>query len=151
MPDHCVLDHIVSLEIFSSSPFLSKTFSKFTPRLLNFCNLLCRHSTFSLSPVDVDDSVLVDKLKDVGGVHEDADGADGGDEEEEPQLSSIDDHGHVLPVLSDLKQSRVNNEHCYLKNLIISNCLKCLNICTLIEHGCGRDASRKVSVLKGNI
>ena len=69
---------------------------------------LWRHSTFSLSPVDVDDSVLVDKLKDVGGVHEDPDGADGGDEEEEPQLGSVDHHGHVLPVLSDLKQSRVN-------------------------------------------
>ena len=69
---------------------------------------LWRHSTFSLSPVDVDDSVLVDKLKDVGGVHEDPDGADGGDEEEEPQLGSVDHHGHVLPVLSDLKQSRLN-------------------------------------------
>ena len=104
MPDHCVLDHIVSLEIFSSSPFLSKTFSKFTPRLLNFCDLLCRHSTFSLSPVDVDDSVLVDKLENVGGVHEDADSADGGDEEEKPQLCSVHHHCNVLPVLSDLKE-----------------------------------------------
>ena len=62
---------------------------------------------FSLSPVDVDDPVLVDKLKDVGGVHEDADGADGGDEEEKPQLGSVDHHGHVLPILSDLKQNRM--------------------------------------------
>ena len=43
MPDHCVLDHIVSLEI-SSSPFLLKTFSKFTLRLLlDFCDTALFH------------------------------------------------------------------------------------------------------------
>ena len=41
----------------------------------------------------------------MGRVHEDADGADGGDEEEKPQLGSVDHHGHVLPILSDLKQN----------------------------------------------
>ena len=59
--------------------------------------------SFSLSPVDVDDAVLIDKLEDVGSVHEDADSADGGDEEEKPQLGAVDHHRHVLPVLADLK------------------------------------------------
>ena len=63
--------------------------------------------SFSLSPVDVDDAVLIDKLEDVGSVHEDADGADGGDQEEKPQLGSVDHHGHVLPILSDLEKGRI--------------------------------------------
>ena len=52
--------------------------------------------------VDVDDAVLVDILEDVRRVHENADGAGGGDGEEEVQLQTVDHHRHVLPVLADL-------------------------------------------------
>ena len=76
----------------------------------------------------------------MGGVHEDADGADGGDEEEEPQLGSVDHHGHVLPVLSDLQQSRVN--FAISKNLIFSNSTSTY-ICALIEQGCGRQKMKE--------
>ena len=65
--------------------------------------------SFSLSPVDVDDAVLIDKLEDVGSVHEDADGADGGDQEEKPKLGSVHHHRHVFPVLADLKRNVSRN------------------------------------------
>ena len=65
--------------------------------------------SFSLSPVDVDDAVLIDKLEDVGSVHEDADGADGGDQEEKPQLGTVHHHRHVFPVLADLKRNVSRN------------------------------------------
>jgi hypothetical protein len=60
----------------------------------------------SLSPIDIDDLVLVDKLKDVGRVHEDADGADGGDQEEYPELGTVHHHCHKLPVFSYLQAGK---------------------------------------------
>jgi hypothetical protein len=35
-------------------------------------------------------------------VHEDADGADGGDQEEDPQLGAVHHHRHKFPVFSYL-------------------------------------------------
>ncbi len=54
--------------------------------------------------VDVDDLVLVYVFEDVRGVHEDADGADGGDDEEDVQLQPVDHHRHKLPVLAYLEE-----------------------------------------------
>ena len=82
--------------------------SSSTPWLLGFKEMVCetggkQERKLLFAPVDIDDPILVHELKDVGGVHEDAHGADCGDEEEEPQLGPVHDHGHVLPVLPDLK------------------------------------------------
>ncbi len=63
----------------------------------------CRANARSLAPIDIDDLVLVDKLKDVGRVHEDADGTDGGDQEEYPELGTVHHHCHKLPVFSYLQ------------------------------------------------
>jgi hypothetical protein len=59
-------------------------------------------ATGLLAAVDVDNLVLVDKLEDVWRVHEDADGADGGDQEEDPQLGAVHHHRHKFPVFSYL-------------------------------------------------
>lgn len=55
-----------------------------------------------LSAVDFDDAVLVDVLENMRRIHQDADRAGGGHDEEDVQLQSIDDHRHVLPVLASL-------------------------------------------------
>ena len=58
------------------------------------------------SAVDVDDLVLVDVLKDVRCVHQDADGADRGDDEEDVQLQPVHHHRHKLPIFTNLKRKR---------------------------------------------
>lgn len=64
----------------------------------------------SLPSISIDNVVLIDVLKYVRGVHEDADGAGGGDGEEDVELEAVDHHGHVLPVLADL-QHNAASEH----------------------------------------
>ena len=50
------------------------------------------------------DLVLVDVVEDGRRVDEDADGAGRRHGEEDVELQPIDDHGHVLPVLADLRR-----------------------------------------------
>ena len=68
--------------------------------------------------------VLVDVLEDVRRVHEDADGADGGDDEEDVQLKSVDHHGNELPVFANLESeilfwfvNLVSKNHINIKNV----------------------------------
>ena len=83
----------LSFQSSPSSPFHSnKIFSRAS-----------RNRTILFSSVDVDDLVLVDVLEDVRRVHEDADGADGGNDEEDVQLKSVDNHGNELPVFANLE------------------------------------------------
>ena len=60
-------------------------------------------SSLLFAPVDVDDLVLIHVLEYMGGVHEDADRAHCGHDEEHVELQSIHHHGHKLPVFSYLK------------------------------------------------
>ena len=70
--------------------------------------LVCKNNEKCLlfSSIDVDNFVLIDVLEYVGRVHEDADGSDGGDDEEDVQLKSINNHRDKLPVLTNLKTNR---------------------------------------------
>ena len=58
--------------------------------------------------VNVDDFVLVDVLEDVGGVHQDPNGAHGCHDEEHVELQAIYHHGHKLPVFSYLENKELD-------------------------------------------
>ena len=55
--------------------------------------------------VDVDNLVLINELKNMRSVHEDANSSYRGDQEEDPELGPVDNHRHELPIFSDLKWS----------------------------------------------
>lgn len=61
-----------------------------------------RHSA-SLPSIGVNNLVLVNVFKYVRSVHQNADGAGSGDGEENVQLETIDDHGYVFPVFTNLQ------------------------------------------------
>ena len=74
-------------------------------------------SLILFSSININDFVLIDKLEYVGRVHEDADGADGCNEEEEPELGPVHNHGHKLPVFPNLKQGkRLSQQGKYFKD-----------------------------------
>ena len=69
--------------------------------------------TFRLfSSVNVDNFVLINKLKDVRGVHQDPNCSYRGDQEEYPELSAVHNHRHELPIFSDLKLRNCNVLDC---------------------------------------
>lgn len=61
-------------------------------------------------PVHLDDLILVDVFEDVRRVDENANSASGRYGEKHVQLQTIDDHGHVLPVLANLKKAKSCNK-----------------------------------------
>ena len=69
--------------------------------------------TFRLfSSVNVDNFVLINKLKDVRGVHQDPNCSYRGDQEEYPELSAVNHHRYELPIFSDLKLRNCNVLDC---------------------------------------
>lgn len=61
-------------------------------------------------PVHLDDLILVDVFEDVRRVDENANSASGRYGEKHVQLQTINDHGHVLPVLANLKKAKSCNK-----------------------------------------
>lgn len=74
----------------------------------------------SLPSISFDNVVLIDVLKYMRGVHQDADGAGGGDGEENVELQAIDDHGHVLPVFADLRRDKTWREESAVSKSVLS-------------------------------
>ena len=64
------------------------------------------NSNHLFAAIDFDDPVLIDVFENVGSIHEDANGAGCGHDEEDVELQSVNDHGHVFPILAGLKGGR---------------------------------------------
>ena len=73
----------------------------------------------SLAPIDVDNLVLVDKLEDVGRVHEDPHGADGSDQEEYPELGPVHHHCHKFPVFSYLQNMDKGKKETWSRDFLL--------------------------------
>ena len=58
----------------------------------------------SLPSISIDNVVLIDILKYMWGIHQNTNRAGCGDGEENVQLKTINDHGHVFPVFAYLKR-----------------------------------------------
>jgi len=67
-----------------------------SPRLLQVLTSL-------LSPVNLNDPVLIHVLENMRGIHQNAHRSGRGHNEEDVQLQAIDHHGHVFPVFAGLK------------------------------------------------
>jgi hypothetical protein len=63
-------------------------------------------SLTSFPPVHLDDLILIDVFEDVRRIDENANSASGRYGEKHVQLQTIDDHGHILPILTNLKKKK---------------------------------------------
>ena len=86
-------------------------------KLARFTIVHLKRSSFFVIVADKDVD-LVDVFEDVWRVHEDADGADGGDDEEDVELKPIDNHRHKFPVFANLKNKKSNISQLFLRQTL---------------------------------